>query len=192
MQIASGLPYSDTFDIKAHDEWLMDLWCSTVDEQDTIYILGDLTSRKKERARLLLEKLPGQKYLIEGNHDVALRPFKDSFQDVYQIKLITFKPSVAPFLKENFVVAMCHYPMVTWNQKPKGAIMLHGHCHGNLDEYNNQSTDLRFDVGFDGSLANMHFLTLENIYNAAMEKISKVGCKTFAEYASKHYKPEVR
>ena len=144
MQIASGLPYSDTFDIKAHDEWLMDLWCSTVDEQDTVYILGDLTSRKKERARLLLEKLPDQKYLIEGNHDVALRPFKDSFQDVYQIKLITFKPSVAPFLKR----------ISLW----QCAIIL----------------------------------TLENIYNAAMEKISKVGCKTFAEYVSKHYKPEVR
>ena len=29
-------PYSDTVDIVAHDEWLLDLWCSTEDKRDTI------------------------------------------------------------------------------------------------------------------------------------------------------------
>ena len=49
-------------------------------------------------------------------------------------------------------MVMCHYPMVTWNQKPRGSIMLHGHSHGKLDDYNAQSPDLRFDVGIDGTL----------------------------------------
>ena len=31
--------------------------------------------------------------------------------------------------------------------------MLHGHCHGKLDEHNRLSNDLRFDVGIDGELA---------------------------------------
>ena len=53
-------PFSDTVDIKAHDEWLPDLWRSTVDKKDTIYILGDLTFLKSEDARHLLEKLPGR------------------------------------------------------------------------------------------------------------------------------------
>ena len=70
--------------------------------------------------------------------------------------------------------------------------MLHGHCHGKLDEYNAQSTDLRFDVGLDGSLANLHFLTLEDIYNAATEKIKLSNCNTFEEYAQNNYKVEVR
>ena len=48
-------PYSDTVDIKAHDEWLLDLWRSTVDKRDTIYILGDLTFLKSEDARHLQE-----------------------------------------------------------------------------------------------------------------------------------------
>ena len=60
-------PFSDTVDIVAHDEWLLDLWKSTVDKRDTVYILGDLTFLKSENARHLLEKLPGQKFLIEGN-----------------------------------------------------------------------------------------------------------------------------
>ena len=59
-------PFSDTVDIVAHDEWLLDLWKSTVDKRDTVYILGDLTFLKSENARHLLEKLPGQKFLICG------------------------------------------------------------------------------------------------------------------------------
>ena len=47
-------PYSDTVDIVAHDAWLLDLWCSTVDKRDTVYILGDLTFLKSEEARRLL------------------------------------------------------------------------------------------------------------------------------------------
>ena len=34
-------PYSDTVDIAAHDEWLLDLWKSMVDKRDSIYILGE-------------------------------------------------------------------------------------------------------------------------------------------------------
>ena len=66
-------PFSDTVDIVAHDEWLLDLWKSTVDKRDTVYILGDLTFLKSENARHLLEKLPGQKFLIEGNHGTISR-----------------------------------------------------------------------------------------------------------------------
>ena len=36
-------PYLDTVDIVAHDEWLLDLWGSTVDKRDTIYLTLELT-----------------------------------------------------------------------------------------------------------------------------------------------------
>ena len=149
-------PFSDTVDIVAHDEWLLDLWKSTVDKRGSI------------------------------------RAYKNYFKEVYQIKEMRFKPSVAPFLKEDLCVVMCHYPMVTWNQKPRGSIMLHGHSHGKLDDYNALSMDLRFDVGIDGSLANLHFLTLEDIYNVAIEKIKQYDCNTFMEYAQNNYRSEVR
>lgn len=192
LQHSPKRPYSATVDIVAHDAWLLDLWKSTVGKKDMVYILGDLTFLKSEDARHLLEKLPGQKFLIEGNHDGSIRAYKNYFREVSQIKEMRFKPTVAPFLQEDFNVVMCHYPMVTWNRKPRGSVMLHGHCHGKLDEYNAQSADLRFDVGIDGTLANLHFLTLEDIYNAAMEKVRQNGCTTFEEYAEKSYSIEVR
>ena len=43
-----------------------------------------------------------------------------------------------------------------------------------------------------GTLANLRFLTLEDIYNAATEKITQAGCTSFAEYTSNNYKSEVR
>ena len=192
LQHSPKRPYSATVDIVAHDAWLLDLWKSTVGKKDMVYILGDLTFLKSEDARHLLEKLPGQKFLIEGNHDGSIRAYKNYFREVSQIKEMRFKPTVAPFLQEDFNVVMCHYPMVTWNRKPRGSVMLHGHCHGKLDEYNAQSADLRFDVGIDGTLANLHFLTLEDIYNAAMEKVRQNGCTTIEEYAEKSYSIEVR
>lgn len=39
--------------------------------------------------------------------------------------------------------------------------------------------------------SDLHFLTLEEIYNAAIE-ITNAGCTSFAEYASNNYKSEVR
>ncbi len=116
-------PYSDTVNVAAHDKWLLDMWRSTVDKRDTIYILGDLTFLKSEEARHLLEKLPGHKFLIEGNHDGSIRAYKNYFKEVYQIKEMRFRTTVAPFLKEDFNVVMCHYPMVTWNKKPYGSIV---------------------------------------------------------------------
>ena len=85
---------------------------------------------------------------------------------------LTVKPTACPFLSENLQLTLCHYPMVTWSKKPHGSIMLHGHCHGKLDEHNRLSNDLRFDVGIDGELARRAggLIPLELIYEIAMEK----------------------
>ena len=64
--------------------------------------------------------------------------------------------------------------------------MLHGHCHGKLDEHNRLSNDLRFDLGIDGELA---IRAGELIYEAAMEK---TGGVPFHQYAKQNYRSEVR
>lgn len=166
-------PFVGKEDMRAHDEWLLDLWWRTVDSADTVYLLGDLTCYRDDAARQLLEKLPGRKYLIEGNHDYSVYPYSRYFQGVSQILEKRFKSADFPFLDEDFRVVMCHYPMISWNKKQKGAVMLHGHSHGALDKFNAMSSDLRFDVGLDGELANLHFLKLEDIYRAAKEKIAR-------------------
>lgn len=62
-------PYASEGNTQAHDEWIINLWQKTVGKHDKIYYAGDLTFRKSEDARRLLEQLPGEKYLAVGNHD---------------------------------------------------------------------------------------------------------------------------
>ena len=38
----------------------------------------------------------------------------------------------------------------------------------------------------------LHFLTLEDIYNASTEKIKQYDCNTFAEYAQNNYRSDAR
>lgn len=66
-------------DSTKHDEWLLELWRNTVGKKDMIYILGDLTFLKSEGARLLLEKLPGRKYMVVGNHDGSIKAYRQYF-----------------------------------------------------------------------------------------------------------------
>ena len=172
-----------------HDEWLLDLWLRSVDSGDTVYILGDLTFLPKPDAIELLEKLPGKKILIAGNHDDDILGCVDYFDEICQIKEVRITPAEAPFLKRSIRLVMCHYPMLTWNHKQSGALMLHGHSHGRLDKNNALSTDLRFDVGLDSKQADHRLIRLEDIYIAATKKILRHGCRSFKEYAGKYYQP---
>ena len=168
-----------------YDEWLLDLW--SVDSGDTVYILGDVTFLPMPEAIELLEKLPGKKILVAGNHDGDILGCTEHFDEICQIKEVRFTPEEAPFLKRSIRLVMCHYPMLTWNHKPSGALMLHGHSHGRLDKNNALSIDLRFDVGLDGKLADHRLLRLEDIYFAATKKILRHGCNSIKEYAKKYY-----
>ena len=43
--------------IKRHDEWLIDLWNSTVKREDFVYHLGDFCLGTRERTEKILQKL---------------------------------------------------------------------------------------------------------------------------------------
>lgn len=112
----------------------------------------------------------GQKFLILGNHDKSSDHLDGYFKQITQMKSVTFKKNNYGFLDEDFMVYMCHYPMITWPSKHYGCVEACGHCHGRLDDYNEESTDLRVDVGIDGKLANFGFVTLEKLYSYFKEK----------------------
>ena len=153
-------PYASEENIQAHDEWIINLWQTTVGKHDKIYFAGDLTFRKSEDARRLLEQLPGEKYLAVGNHDEAIKAHSNYFRKVAQIMEITIKPSMYE--------------------------MLHGHCHGTMDDFNANSADLRFDIGIDGGLAKQAggFIDMKALYDAIL---NKTGGLTPQQYANEKY-----
>lgn len=176
-------PYALEQDTKAHDEWLIELWQKTIGKQDRIYFAGDLTFYGSEDARRLLEKLPGEKYISTGNHDESIKAHLNYFRKSSQIMEVMIKASACDCIKEGLRIVLCHYPLLDWPGKHQGAIMLHGHCHGAMDEYNAQSADLRFDIGIDSVLAKRAggFIDIKTLCEAIMEKTNGL---TPQEYAS--------
>lgn len=169
-------------DMDSHDKWVMDIWNNTVSKNDTVYIIGDFSFATTEWTKKLCGKLNGRKILILGNHDGSSDHLEGYFKEIKQMKLQTFKKSVFPFLEEDFQVFMCHYPMVTWNAKHFGSVNVHGHCHGRLNGFNQESTDLRVDVGFDSDAINKFGLvSLEELY---LYFKKKTGGEKFTRYAS--------
>ena len=113
-------PYASDGNIQAHDEWLINLWQTSIGKHDRIYFAGDLTFYKSEDARQLLERLPGKKYLVLGNHDDSIKSHYNYFRKVAQIMEITIKPSMCDCLHEDLHVVLCHYPLLDWPGKHQG------------------------------------------------------------------------
>lgn len=170
----------DENDVEAWDKWLIEKWNSTIGKKDLVYILGDFAFGSPESVKKLLGKLNGKKFLILGNHDKSSEHLDNYFVQITQQKLVTFKKSNFDFLDEDFQVFMCHYAMITWPSKHYGVVQCMGHSHGRLDDYNEESTDLRVDVGIDGKLANFNFITLEQLYKYFKNKTKE---EKFLHYA---------
>lgn len=134
-------------------EAMIQLWNSRVSKKDTIYILGDLAFGEVEDKRKLFQRLNGNKILILGNHDKIPDHLKCYFNHITQIKNIKFK------------------------KKDKGSVMIHGYCHGKVDQINIDSKELRVDVGIDGNLANYDLISLEKLANhfIKIEKYNEHG-----------------
>lgn len=162
-------------DIQSAKEAMITLWNSRVSKNDTVYILGDLAFGGVEDKRKLFIRLNGNKVLVLGNHDKVPNKLKSYFNHITQIKNLKFKKSVYNFLHRDLEIIMCHFPMLTWEHKEKGSVMVHGHCHGKVDKINEDSKDLRVDVGIDGKLANYDLVSLEKLANYinAVEQESK-------------------
>lgn len=194
-------PYSGMTDSSLHDRWLFELWKATVNDDDHVYILGDMCSYDGEKAERLIKELPGYKSLIPGNHDNWLKHCR-SFPDLTRLILNAhFRHIDYPFLAHTLQVSMCHYPMLTWQGKPHGSVMLHGHSHGRMDEVNRICPDLRWDVGIDGSLSRQigkengngfALVDLESLYKAVIQKAGGTRIRKYVRETYKEFKsPEL-
>ena len=92
---------------------------------DRLYILGDFTYRLPlAEAVRLRERIECQNVtLIRGNHD---GDWEDP--DVPQIwEDVRDYLEIAPGYAKGHRLVLSHYPMLSWNGKARGAVMLHGH-----------------------------------------------------------------
>ena len=77
----------------------------------------------KDKLESTVGKLKGNLHLILGNHDYKFRENKDFlkyFKSVDELRLIR---------DHNKWVQLCHYPILLWYRKNKGAYHIFGHMH---------------------------------------------------------------
>src|SRR5438874_246605 len=126
--------------VRRHDNALLDAINSRVQEDDTLWFLGDFCWGDFDQAKQYREQIRCRNvHLVWGNHDHrSIRPLFDEAVEQRMIQV------------EGQDIWLNHYPMRSWNRAFHGSWHLYGHVHGRLtaaDEAN--PSTLTKDVGVD-------------------------------------------
>lgn len=142
----------DVPDSELMNETLIQNWNNKVKPTDTLYFLGDFGFASQQKIKSVLDRLNGNKYLCRGNHDKPLNNFHNYFNKVFDLQTVNIYD---PNFKNGIChIAMCHYPMLSWDRQFHGSLHLHGHVHsiGNIKQYDDQNRLIRrYDVGVDAN-----------------------------------------
>ncbi len=122
--------------VAAMDEALVERWNAVVGPDDDIWHLGDFAiGRKPDAMAALLARLAGRKHLVAGNNDGPATRALAGWAEVVPYAELTL---------DGMQLVLCHFPFRSWAGMSKGAVNLHGHCHGKLKPLPRQ-----VDVGVD-------------------------------------------
>lgn len=110
--------------IEEMDEELIRRWNAVVTKEDHVYILGDFCWQKEPRWIELLERLNGQKTLIQGNHDITPQKSKKYFADIKEYKVVD---------DNGRKVVLSHYPIPCYRNHYYGWYHLYGHVHTSFE-----------------------------------------------------------
>lgn len=133
--------------IQEHDEAVIERWNSVVDNDDTVYVLGDLMLNDNEHGLECLRRLNGKIKIIAGNHDTVARI--KLYQDLENVTFLGFADRFK-YKKYNFYIS--HYPTMTSNLEGsphlgEHTINLFGHTHQKTNFYNDMH--FMYHVGLD-------------------------------------------
>ena len=130
-----------------HDDSIMSRWERQVTPNDTVYVLGDISSGSADgelKALSLLAYLPGKKRLICGNHDSVsgihrrVSKHTDRFRSVFESISDHGRVRI-----DGRDILLSHYPYATQGDGPgrgearyaqfrlpdQGGRLIHGHTH---------------------------------------------------------------
>lgn len=153
---------SDDAKIEDHDEELIEIWNNTVNKNDLVYILGDFSFYNAEKTMEILNKLNGDKVLIQGNHDIIYLQSKKFDKTLYK--------EIVPYKEIKYKgrgVVLCHYPIEHFNHqdlKENNYVHLFGHIHSmeydiparsyNVGVDVNEYTPIQLDIAIERAMNN--------------------------------------
>ena len=119
-------------DINEMNRVLISNWNSRVNNDDHVYIVGDLfyggrDAAGQDEAIATVKKLNGILHLIAGNHDIPYLKNMDYhylFADVDQLRYLKH---------DDEFIFLCHYPMAEWSGYYRGSRHIFGHIHNSKE-----------------------------------------------------------
>lgn len=134
--------------VEEMNEQIIKKWNCFIKEDDVVFLLGDIGFCGIEKLRPLMSQLNGKIYLIQGNHDsdkVVAKLYEEGLiEDYFKMLEVTI---VGDEECPNQQLTLCHFPMIDWNNKERGAWMIHGHQHQLPDTPS--CSVAHWDVGID-------------------------------------------
>lgn len=104
------------------DQLIINQWQATVQPQDIVYHLGDVTWGSQGQLATIMAGLPGTKILIRGNHD---RNHSNNWFIQAGFAAVLEKAQISG-------VILSHFPSyMTDEELARGIINVHGHFHNN-------------------------------------------------------------
>lgn len=123
-----GFDHRPFADVDEMDHFIMQCWNSRVQQDDTVYIVGDICYRSEKGPEWYLRQLKGHKVLVLGNHDVKIPENKAALRYLEGIeKMMHIKDG------ENNI-CLCHFPIAEWNGFFHGSWHIYGHIHNRKAE----------------------------------------------------------
>ena len=127
-----------------------------VKQDDEIYFLGDFAFSGIENIYNFWKQLICKNiHFIPGNHDQHIKKDKpitikeESGRIIYPQDLFNMLPELTTITYNKQLIVLCHYPIDEWEDMGHGSIMLHGHCHHQIDSCEINTKHRRMDVGID-------------------------------------------
>lgn len=116
--------------VEENDAAMINNWNDTVNIDDDVYILGDLSWYNVTETTKILEGLNGNKHLVIGNHDKRFlknKFFRDCFIEIEYYKELD--------IGSDKKLILCHYPIPCFNGQFRGNYHFYGHVH-NTEQWN--------------------------------------------------------
>ena len=187
LKLAQDRPFGDVAEM---DAYLLETVKNTLNKDDILFELGDLFWKTEiSEMRGVCKYFPRKTIKIMGNHDKeylytpggVLRNYFCMVADLIDLRI--------RYRGEDIRFTLSHYPILEWNHKLNGAINVHGHCHGNIDDTaNSDPAELRIDVGLDGTLAKekgTFILSLDDVLEAVRMKTGGLEFGVWADQTMK-------
>jgi calcineurin-like phosphoesterase family protein len=132
--------------IQEHDEAVIERWNSLIQEDDDVYVLGDLMLNDNEHGLDCLRRLNGRLHLVRGNHDSDVRwAMYMALPNVVEMNNVI----IMKYRKYHFYLS--HFPTLTANLEKESlhqcTINLFGHTHQKTNFY--QDMPFMYHVGLD-------------------------------------------